>query len=129
VVDGYAVKRGGVSPVLIDWLGSLARLLVLLPLVALLHRGRWSAARDAVGAMWQQTRRTVLIISALSPVAYVMVLYAVTMAPLSHVAPMREVSMLFAALMGGTLLKERDAGVRLLGAGCIAAGVVALALA
>lgn len=129
VVDGYAVKRGGVSPVLIDWLGSLARLLVLLPLVALLHRGRWPAARDAVTAMWRQARRPALIISAISPVAYVMVLYAATMAPLSHVAPMREVSMLFAALMGGTLLKERDAGVRLLGAACIAAGVVALALA
>jgi drug/metabolite transporter (DMT)-like permease len=129
VVDGYAVKRGGVSPVLIDWLGSVARLVLLLPLVALTHRGRWHHARVAMGDAWRQTWRATLIISTISPVAYVMVLYAVTMAPLSQVAPMREVSMLFAALMGGTLLGERDAGVRLLGAACIAAGVIALAWA
>ena len=35
-----------------------------------------------------------------------LVLYAVQMAPLSHVAPAREVSMLFAALIGGRLLGE-----------------------
>jgi drug/metabolite transporter (DMT)-like permease len=37
--------------------------------------------------------------------------------------------MLFAALLGGTLLRERDEGLRLLGAACIAAGVIALAWA
>jgi drug/metabolite transporter (DMT)-like permease len=57
-----------------------------------------------------------------------MVLYAVRMAPLSHVAPAREVSMLFAALAGGTLLGEGDRRLRLLGAACIAAGVAGLAL-
>jgi drug/metabolite transporter (DMT)-like permease len=50
------------------------------------------------------------------------------MAPLSHVAPAREVSMLFAALAGGTLLGEGDRRLRLLGAACIAAGVAGLAL-
>ena len=49
-------------------------------------------------------------------------------APLSHVAPAREVSMLFAALIGGQLLGEGDRVLRLLGAACIAAGVMALAL-
>jgi drug/metabolite transporter (DMT)-like permease len=37
------------------------------------------------------------------------------------------VSMLFAALLGGRLLGEQDRGLRVLGAGCIAAGVAALA--
>ena len=50
------------------------------------------------------------------------------MAPLSHVAPLREVSMLFAAMLGGRLLGEGERGVRLLGAGCIALGVTGLAL-
>jgi uncharacterized membrane protein len=50
------------------------------------------------------------------------------LAPLSHVAPAREVSMLFAALLGGRLLGEADRGLRLLGAACIAGGVIALAL-
>jgi uncharacterized membrane protein len=46
----------------------------------------------------------------------------------SIVAPAREISMLFAALIGGQLLGEGDRLLRLLGAGFIAAGVMALAL-
>jgi uncharacterized membrane protein len=57
----------------------------------------------------------------------VLVLYAVKLAPLSHVAPAREVSMLFAALLGGKLLGEGERGLRIAGAACIALGVVGLA--
>ena len=57
-----------------------------------------------------------------------LVVDAVRLAPISHVAPAREVSMLFAALIGGHLLGEGDRVLRLAGAGCIAAGVGALAL-
>jgi drug/metabolite transporter (DMT)-like permease len=64
----------------------------------------------------------------LSPVSYVCVLYAMKLAPVSHVAPAREVSMLFAALIGGHLLGETDRGLRVLGAACMAGGVIALAL-
>ena len=60
--------------------------------------------------------------------SYVLVLYAVQVAPLSHVAPAREVSMLFAALLGGQLLGEGDRWARVGGAALIAAGVMALAL-
>ena len=63
-----------------------------------------------------------------SPVAYVLVLYAMQEAPLSHVAPAREVSMLFAALIGGHLLGEGERLSRLLGAMLIAAGVWRLGL-
>ena len=49
-------------------------------------------------------------------------------APLSHVAPAREVSMLFAALIGGQLLGEGERTLRIFGAACIAFGVMALAL-
>ena len=58
-----------------------------------------------------------------------LVLYAVQQAPLSHVAPAREVSMLFAALVGGRLLGEGDRALRIAGALMIAGGVAALALA
>jgi hypothetical protein len=49
-------------------------------------------------------------------------------AALSHVAPAREVSMLFAALLGGKLLGEGDRGLRIVGAAFIALGVAGLAL-
>jgi len=69
------------------------------------------------------------VVATLGPLAYILVLYAVQVAPLSHVAPAREVSMLFAALIGGRLLGEGDRGLRIVGAACMAAGVIALASA
>ncbi len=77
----------------------------------------------------EPARRHALVVATFGALAYILVLYAVTMAPLSHVAPAREVSMLFAALLGGRLLDEGDRGVRIAGAACIAAGVIALASA
>jgi len=56
------------------------------------------------------------------------VLFPMKIAPLSHVALAREVSMLFDALIGGHLLGEGDRTLRVLGALCFAAGGVALGL-
>jgi len=77
--------------------------------------------------LWQQQWRYALVVAVFSPVAYVCVLFAVRLAPVSHVAPAREVSMLFAALIGGHLLGEGDRGLRIVGAVAIALGVMALA--
>ena len=121
VLDGYAVKVLLIGPVLVDYVGNLLRVPLLLP----------ASLRDVAGlrAAWRGQWRQALVVGTLGPLAYILVLYAVQMAPLSHVAPAREVSMLFAALIGGRLLGERDRGLRLLGAGCIAGGVIALASA
>ena len=72
--------------------------------------------------------RYALVVATISPIGYVLVLYAMQAAPLSHVAPAREVSMLFAALIGGQLLGEGDRLARIAGATLIAIGVMALAL-
>ena len=119
VLDGYAVKRLAISPILVDYLGNALRIPFMLP-AALADRAGF--ARD-LRAQW----KAALLLAAVSPLAYVLVLYAVRLAPLSHVAPAREVSMLFAALLGGRLLGEADRGLRLAGAAAIVAGVVALA--
>ncbi len=120
VLDGYAVKVMAMSPLLVEWVSNALRLPVLLPL----------ALRDRAGlaAAWRTQWRYSLVIAVLAPAGYMAVLYAVQIAPLSHVAPAREVSMLFAALLGGRLLGEGDRGARLLGAALIAGGVAALAL-
>ena len=120
LIDGYAVKVMLLAPVLVDYLGNVFRLPFLLP-------AAWrdpAAFALACRVQW----RYALVVAVLGPLAYVMVLYAVRMAPLSHVAPAREVSMLFAALLGGRLLGEGDRGLRIAGALCIAGGVAALAL-
>jgi drug/metabolite transporter (DMT)-like permease len=118
VVDGYAIKVALMSPILVDYFGNLLRLVILTP--SLLRD------RPAVRALWLQQRRYALVVGIFSPVSYVLVLYALQVAPLSHVAPAREVSMLFAALLGGHLLGEKDRGPRIAGAVLIAAGVMAL---
>ena len=120
VVDGYAVKAMLLSPILVDYMGNFVRVLLLAP-VAL--RDRAELAR-----LWTAQWRFALLVAAVSPVAYVLVLFAMQVAPLSHVAPAREVSMLFAALIGGHLLGEGDRAARLAGALLIAAGVAALGL-
>ena len=120
VIDGYAVKVLALSPILVDWVGNALRLPFMLPGAL---RDRSGFVRD-FRAQW----KAALLLAAVSPVAYVVVLYAVQLAPLSHVAPARELSMLFAALLGGRLLGEADRGLRLAGAACIAGGVIALAL-
>jgi uncharacterized membrane protein len=121
VIDGYAVKVLLIGPVLVDYVGNLLRVPILLP----------AALRDLPGLRraWRGQWRYALVVATLGPLAYVLVLYAVTMAPLSHVAPAREVSMLFAAMLGGRLLGESDRGLRFVGAACMAAGVAALATA
>ncbi len=120
VADSYAVKFLAMSPILLDYVGNFVRTGLLLPAVL---RDRATTAR-----MWRAQWKYALLIATISPVSYVLVLYAVQQAPISHVAPAREVSMLFAALIGGHLLREGDRLLRLLGALCIAGGVVALAL-
>jgi drug/metabolite transporter (DMT)-like permease len=122
VIDGYAVKVLAMSPLVLDYLGNLLRIPFILPRVLRDPPGSWMGA-------WRTQWRYALLLALISPLAYVLVLYAMQMAPLSHVAPAREVSMLFAALLGGHLLGERDRGVRLLGAGFIALGVVCLSSA
>jgi drug/metabolite transporter (DMT)-like permease len=118
VVDGYGVKVLMLSPILIDYFGNFMRLVFLLPTVL----------RDppAAAVLWAKQWKYAVVVGVVSPISYVLVLYAMQVAPLSHVAPAREVSMLFAALLGGQLLGEGDRWARLAGAACIGAGVMAL---
>lgn len=120
VVDGFAVKVLLISPILVDYMGNLIRVVLLTP-VALQNR-------EEAMALWRTQWKAAAVVGIMGPVAYVMVMYAMQWAPLSHVAPAREVSMLFAALIGGHLLQEGDCWVRLAGAVAIAAGVMALGL-
>jgi drug/metabolite transporter (DMT)-like permease len=119
VLDGYGVKGLLLSPILVDYCGNFFRVPLLLPSVL--------RDRAAAAALWRLQWKYALIVAAVSPVSYVLALYAMQVAPLSHVAPAREVSMLFAALIGGHLLGEGERVPRLIGALCIAAGVIALA--
>lgn len=120
LIDGYAIKVLAMQPVLFVYFCNVARLPMHLP--AALRDG--PAFVQAARAQWKHA----LLIALMAPLAYLLVLYALQIAPLSHVAPAREMSMLFAALLGGKLLGEGDRGLRIAGALCIGLGVAGLAL-
>ncbi len=122
VVDAYAVKALGVAPVVLDWFSSLSRFCLLLPLV-LAHPRR---ARTAMRGYWW----TAIGVGLLSPLSYILVLAALRNgAPLSAVAPIREMSMMVGALMGLLILREPVGLWRLVGCGVLIAGVILLSAA
>ncbi|MBC7982763.1 MAG: EamA family transporter [Candidatus Obscuribacterales bacterium] len=119
--DGWAVKVLLISPFIVDYSGNLVRMLVLTPQA-------WvDRARTKVEI--REFARPVIIVSVLGPLGYILVLYAMQIAPISHVAPARELATLIGTYFGARLLKEKAAPARLAGAVCIVVGVVSLAFA
>jgi drug/metabolite transporter (DMT)-like permease len=118
--DGWAVKVLAISPFLIDFAGNCFRVLVLS------HQAL--GARVELAAEWRAYRLPVLTVATLGPLGYILVLFAMRHAPISHVAPTRELATLVGTWFGARLLGEQAAAQRLAGALCIVAGVVSLAL-
>jgi drug/metabolite transporter (DMT)-like permease len=119
VVDAYAVKALGIAPVVLDWFSNLLRFFLLAPLVI----ANPSRAIDAMRGFWW----IAIGVGLLSPLSYILVLAALTSgAPLSLVAPMREMSMMVGALMGMVILREKVGPWRLTGCGVLIAGVILL---
>ncbi len=119
--DGWAVKRAGVPPLVFYWGGELTRVLLFTP-VAL-------ADRAGVARLWRAQAPRVLGIAALSPLSYILVLLAMRMGAVSHVAPAREVGILIGAWLGHHVLGEGERRRRLIASAAFAAGVIALAFA
>ena len=120
VVDGYGVKVLGIHPVVLDWVSNLLRFFMLVPVVMRNRpRGRRSGCR-AIGGWRSASARS-------SPLSYILVLTAIEMgAPLSLVAPAREMSMMVGAMFGMLILGERVTAWRLAGCAVLIGGVVLL---
>jgi len=121
VNDGRAVRLLRADPVVFYWLVNVVQAVALAPWVA----RRAAEARAIVG----RHARTLLAVGVLSPLGYMLALQAMKYAPVSHVAPARELSMLIAAFLGVRMLGEGELWRRVAGAALIAAGVACLALA
>jgi uncharacterized membrane protein len=76
--------------------------------------------------VWRRYRRQVLGAALLSPLAYVLVLVALTFSSVAAVAPTREVSVLFGVVLGRRMLGEGGLARRLTGAAAIVAGIIAV---
>lgn len=120
IADKWSVASWLIPPLVFDWGCNLFRSLVLVPLTQ--HRNP-----GAIAAAWRLRRGTVIAIALLSPLSYIFVLTAMVFTPVSLVAPAREVSILFAALLGAHFLKEGDVTRRLIAAVGMALGIAGLA--
>ncbi|HEY4998031.1 MAG TPA: hypothetical protein VII36_02755 [Usitatibacter sp.] len=119
--DKASVATWLVPPLLFDWGANASRICVLVPLA---HR----RTPGAMGRAWREQRKTVLALALLMPLSYILVLTAMVFTPVSLVAPAREVSILFAALLGAHLLREGDLTRRAIAAIGMLLGISGLAL-
>jgi drug/metabolite transporter (DMT)-like permease len=119
--DGWAVKVLAISPFIVDFTGNSLRILVLTPIA---WRDRAVALREM-----REYAGPAAVVSVLGPLGYILVLFAMRIAPISHIAPARELATLAGAYMGSKLLSERTTPERVIGAVCIVVGVVSLSFA
>jgi drug/metabolite transporter (DMT)-like permease len=121
LIDKRAVAAFLIPPLVYDWGTNAFRCAVIAP---------WAAHRNPGGMAkaWREQRRAVIAIAALSPLAYILVLTAMVFTPVSLVAPARELSILFAALMGAHFLREGDVRRRVVAAAGMVLGIAGLTL-
>ena len=118
--DKYAVSAVLVAPLLLDYGSRFGRTLLLLPAIR--------TRTEEVRYEWRVHRWEAIGISVLSSLAYILVLTAMITAPVSYIAPARELSILFGALLGTWLLKEGNMRGRMLAATIMVAGIILLSM-
>jgi drug/metabolite transporter (DMT)-like permease len=117
--DSAAVTVGGMPVVGVYWGSVLFQFLLTTPL-ALRERRR---IREEAARHWALA----LTVGILAPLGYILILSAIQLAPVSLIAPAREVSVVLVGLAGWLLFKEPHPVQRLIGAAVVLAGVAMLA--
>lgn len=120
LVDKGAVTVAAMSPVVFYYFVLIGQFCVLLPYV-----WRW---KKAAKTEWRKNKYHIIGVGVLNPLAYMLVLLVMTFIPVSHVAPVREMSILIGTVMGTKLLSESTSLARPIGAGLMLLGVVLVAI-
>ena len=118
--DKYAVSTLKVPPLLQGYASLPVMALVLAPFAL--------RARQRTARVWHGFPRQVAGAAVLYPLAYILVLAAMSFTAVSAVAPAREVSVLAGVLLGRRMLGEGGLARRLAAATAIAAGIVCIAI-
>ena len=118
--DKHAVSTLKTPPLLQGYAAFPVMLVALAPLVL--------RDRPRLSSVWRSFRRQAIGAAVLAPFAYVLVLAALSFTAVSAVAPAREVSVLFGVILGRRLLNEEGLARRLVAAGAIVIGIIAVAL-
>ena len=118
--DAHAVTTLAVPPVVL-LAGTMLWEAILMSPVA------W-ARRERLPALWRTQWRPAVAVAVLSILAYLLVLFAMRLAPVSMVAPARELSIVFGSLAAWLILGEPNPRRRVTGAIVVVAGVAAIAV-
>lgn len=120
--DAFALRTWQLSPVAF-MVGCAAAEIPFFTVAVAVGR-RW----DAVGALWRRQWRRIIAFGVLSPLAYILVLQAIRIAPVALVAPLREVSVVLVSLFGAFVLRESRPGWRIAASVVVVAGVALIAV-
>lgn len=118
--DKYAVSHLHTPPIL-QGCAAFAVIPVAFAPIVLRDRGR-------LGEVWRTFRPQIIGAAALSPLAYILILVALSFSAVSLVAPAREVSVLIGILLGRRLLREQGLARRLAAGAAIVVGILAIAV-
>lgn len=116
--DAYTVSVLLIPPLLLDYISSIGRLVILTPIA--------NRNRHLIYNHWNNHKAGVIAIAVFNPLAYILILYALTFTPVSFVAPTREFSVLLTVLAGSFILGEGKLKQRLGWAAVILVGMILL---
>jgi drug/metabolite transporter (DMT)-like permease len=121
VIDGAAVQIAPPIPYTVAVIGASA--LMMTPVVLARY------GRPAVLAEWRVNWPRIVLVGILTLVTYALVLQAYALGRVSYAGAVREISVVFAALVGWRWLGEGFGGWRVAGALLIFAGILVIAIA
>ena len=122
IIDGAAVRHGAAYA-----LPYVMTMFALVPLPIgpfIVRQYGWQRLKEE----WNKFGLLLSITGLLGVLAYMMAVSAYAIAPLSYSGAVREVSVVFGAIAGWWLLKEKMGGMRVLGAIVIFGGILTIAM-
>ena len=120
LVDGAAVQNG--SPLSYGLL-----MFTLVPLLTTPYNIRRYGWKHFASA-WKEERNPIILAGVLGVTAYLIALFAYTLAPVSYSGSIRQVSVVIGAFLGWQFLNEQMGGMRVFGAIVIFIGILTIAI-
>ncbi|MDF5723201.1 MAG: DMT family transporter [Rhizonema sp. PD37] len=118
--DKQAVSKLLIPPLLLDYCSTLSRVALLAPFAL----RNW----HQVITEWRSHRLEAVGVACLNPLSYILILTALVLAPISYVAPAREISVFIGTFMGTHLVNEGNAPRRLFASGGMVIGMIAISV-
>jgi uncharacterized membrane protein len=119
IIDKLALQY--TDPMTLNFIGTVGNLIALFPII---YYNKFKTFKKE----WTLNYKAILIGAALAPVSYMLFLWAVDKAPISVLAPIREIGTVFGAMIGIFFLKEPNGKNRIISSIFITLGMVILGL-